>query len=255
MAHHKRDGAVILDAVEQSKNANSASSPNAMVGRMTYTGTRPLADHDIPALIILARASLPDTMASRLGERFAVRYFRALLAEAEVQIDGYFLNGSLVGFIIFTEDVVAALRSAYLKHAIAFTWALLPALLSPTRLAYVVRIAVAVLAGGGEAGDEVRAELLSIGLLREVRGASAVRQPGAVNVARLLVDRACSYLKEVGVTEVKVFCKPEEDEPIANAFVKKEGFQLRGRVTRFGIPTNLYVKSLSPGLPASEPGT
>ena len=216
------------------------------------TGARALAEHDIPALILLARASLPDTMAARLGERFAVRYFRALLAEAEVRVDGYFIEGTLVGFIIYTEDVVAALRSAYLKHAAAFTWALLPALLSPTRLAYVIRIAAAVLAGGGEAGDEVRAELLSIGLLKERRGAAAEGKRSRINVSHELVERACAYLRGLGVREVKVFCKPEEEEPVANGFVKKEGFELRGRVTRFGIPTNLYVRRLIAPIPSTE---
>lgn len=213
---------------------------------MSRNGARALDRRDIPALIELARVALPDTMAARLGERFAVRYFRALLAESEVLVDGFFLEGRLVGFIIYTHDVVAALRSAYIKHAVAFTWALLPALLSPTRLAYVFRIAAAVLAGGGEAGDEVRAELLSIGLLPRVRGAQRSRESEAPNVAHELLQRACRHLAQLGVREVKVFCKPVEEEPVANGFVRKEGFEARGAVTRFGIPAVLYVKRLAP---------
>ncbi len=209
------------------------------------TGPRPLGTPDIPALIALARASLPDTMASRLGDRFAVRYFEALLAHDQVQADGYFLEGRLVGFITYTADTVAAFRAMFVQHAVPFALALLPALLSPVRVVYVFRIAVAVLARGGEEGDDVAAELLSIGLLREVRGAS---RPGGL-VAHELVGRACRALAARGVREVKVFCKPEEVEPVANGFVQKEGFILRGRVTRFGIPANLYVKPLAADTP------
>jgi hypothetical protein len=133
----------------------------------------------------------------------------------------------------------------FLQHARPFTLALLPALLSPVRLVYVFRIALAVLARGGEDGDDVAAELLSIGLLREVRGAT---RPGG-RVAHELVERACRALAARGVREVKVFCKPEEVEPVANGFVLREGFVRRGRVTRFGIPANLYVKQLGGSTP------
>lgn len=213
---------------------------------MTEREVRRLGTPDIPALIVLARQALPDTMASRLGDRFAERYFEALLAHDEVQVDGAFLDGRLVGFIIYTADVAAALRTVFRKHAVAFTVALLPALLSPIRVAYMIRIAVAVLAGRGEAGDDVPAELLSIGLLAEVRGARVTTG----SVAHELVQRAVGSLERRGVGAVKVFCKPEEVEPVANRFVVKEGFILRGRVKRFGVPANLYVKSLA--APGSE---
>lgn len=197
---------------------------------------------DIPGLIALARESLPDTMASRLGDRFAVRYFTALLAQDEVEVDGYFIDGNLVGFIIYTADVTMALRAVFRKHAVPFTLALLPALLSPTRLGYVIRIAVAVVAGRGEEGDDVPAELLSIGLQVDVRGAGAHGR----RVAHELVQGAVDALGRRGVRAVKVFCKPEEIEPVANRFVVKEGFLLRRKVRRFGIPANLYVRSLAP---------
>lgn len=212
----------------------------------TIDGARRLTAEDIPALVHLARIALPDTMAARLGDRFAHRYFVALLAQNDVIVDGYFLEGELVGFIIYTADVAAALQAVFRKHAAAFTWALLPALLSPTRLAYVVRIALAVLAGRGEEGDDIAAELLSIGLLPEVRGRGASPNRLAVPVAHRLVERACSHLAGQRVPAVKVFCKPEEIEPIANRFVQKEEFVARGRVARFGIPATLYVKRLAP---------
>ncbi len=212
---------------------------------MTDQGARRLTPLDIPALIDLARAALPDTMASRLGDRFAVRYFHALLAEAPVLVDGSFLEGRLVGFIIYTDDVAAALRSAYLKHAASFAWALLPALFSPTRLGYILRIGATVLAGLGEAGDEIPAELLSLGLLPEARARVLGPQRPEVRVAHELVQRACAYLAGLGVARVKLFCKPEEVEPIANRFFQKEGFEIRGRVRRFGIPANLWVKQLA----------
>lgn len=212
-------------------------------------GPRALGRDDIPALIALARAALPDTMASRLGPRFAARYFRALLGAHEVQVEGYFRDGALVGFIIYTADVREALRLVFRRHAPAFTLALLPALLSPRRLAYVVRIALTVLAGRREAGDDVAAELLSIGLLPEARGPGVAGRQG---VAGALLDRACQHLAARGVGEVKVFCKPEEMEPVANRFVRREGFERRGRVVRFGIPSTLYVKALGSGQPSGR---
>jgi hypothetical protein len=212
-----------------------------VAGRVGDAALRRLGTPDIPELIALARESLPDTMASRLGDRFAARYFEALLAHDQMQADGYFLDGRLVGFITYTADTIAAFRAVFLQHAVPFTVALLPALLSPVRAVYIFRIALAVLARGCEDGDGVAAELLSIGLLRDVRGAS---RPGG-QVAHELVQRACRDLASRGVREVKVFCKPEEVEPVANGFVRKEGFVLRGRVTRFGIPANLYVKPLA----------
>lgn len=212
---------------------------------MSAPGARRLMAADIPALVAVARIALPDTMAARLGDRFAHRYFVALLGQDEVRVDGYFEEERLLGFIIYTADVTAALQAVFRRHAAAFTWALLPALLSPTRLAYVVRIAIAVLARGGEAGDDVPAELLSIGLLPEARGTRSSGEPPR-SIAHELVRRACDHLAAQGVTAVKVFCKPEEIEPIANRFVRREGFLARGRVTRFGIPAVLYVKTLGP---------
>lgn len=216
-------------------------------------GVRRLHPVDIPELIALVQVALPDTMAARLGQRFAVQYFRGLLTEPAVHVDGYFREGALVGFIVYTADVAAALRAVYIKHAVRLTWALLPALGSPARMAFVARITWAILAGGREAGSAVPAELLSIGLLPEVRGRGAVPARGATPVATALVTRACAVLEAGGVGTVKVFCKDEALDPAANRFVQKLGFVASGRVRRFGLDSILYLRRLDRGAAGHDP--
>jgi ribosomal protein S18 acetylase RimI-like enzyme len=217
----------------------------------TAHGVRALGVSDIPALLALAREAIPDTMAARLGPRFAERYHRALLDEPDLHLDGYFDGDELLGFIVYTHDVREALRSAFRRHALTFGSALLFALLSPARLAFVLRIAGSVLGRLPEPGMEIRAELLTIAVRRGARGDGALRRARGINVPHALISRAFDYLRDRGATEAKVFCKPEAVDPAANGFVRKEGFALRGQVVRWGILTNLYVKPLAP-LPAGE---
>ena len=209
-------------------------------------GVRPLGVDDIPALLALAREAIPDTMAARLGPSFAERYHRALLDEPDLHLDGYFWDGKLLGFIVYTHDVHASLRSAFRRHALTFAVALVFALLSPSRLAFVLRIAGSVLGRLPEPGMEIRAELLTIAVRRGARGNGELRRALGINVPNALITRAFDYLRGRGVTEAKVFCKPVELDPAANGFVRKEGFELRGQVVRWGITTNLYVKRLEP---------
>lgn len=213
----------------------------------TAHGVRALGVADIPALLALAREAIPDTMAARLGPRFADRYHRALLDEPELHLDGYFDGDELLGFIVYTHDVREALRSAFRRHALTFGAALVVALLSPSRLAFVLRIAGSVLGRLPEPGMEIRAELLTIAVRRGARGDGALRRARGINVPHALITRAFDYLRGRGATEAKVFCKPAAVDPAANGFVRKEGFELRGECVRWGIRTNLYVKSLAPG--------
>jgi hypothetical protein len=209
-------------------------------------GVRALGVDDIPALLALAREAIPDTMAARLGPSFADRYHRALLDEPDLHLDGYFWNGELLGFIVYTHDVRAALRSAFRRHALTFALALFFALLSPSRLAFVLRIAGSVLGRLPEPGMEIKAELLTIAVRQGARGGGELRRAAGINVPNALISRAFDYLRARGVTEVKVFCKPVELDPAANGFVLKERFELRGQVVRWGILTNMYVKRLGP---------
>lgn len=96
---------------------------------------------------------------------------------------------------------------------------------------------------------DIRAELLTIAVRRGARGGGEMRRALGINVPNALITRAFDYLRGRGVTEAKVFCKPVEMDPAANGFVRKEGFELRGQVVRWGITTNLYVKRLEPMSP------
>ena len=207
-------------------------------------GVRPLVVADIPALLALARDAIPDTMAARLGSRFAYRYHQALLEEPDLHLDGYFDGETLLGFIVYSHNVREALRSAFRRHAFTFGSALCLSLLHPARLAFVLRIAGSVLGRLPEPGMEIRAELLTIAVRPHARGRSDWRRSRGLNVPHALIERAFTYLRGRGATEAKVFCKPEAVDPAANGFVRKEGFVLRGHVVRWGITTNLYVKSL-----------
>jgi hypothetical protein len=207
-------------------------------------GVRPLRKADIPALLALGREAIPDTMAARLGPTFADRYHRALLDEPDLRLDGYFWGDELLGFIVYSHDVRAALRSAFQRHRLTFAWAAFVALLSPRRLAFLVRIGGSILGRLPEPGQEIRAELLTIAVRRGARRDGELRREQGINVPRALIGSAFAYLRGRGVDAAKVFCKPLEVDPAANGFVRKEGFELRGNVVRWGIVTNLYVKRL-----------
>jgi GNAT superfamily N-acetyltransferase len=209
-------------------------------------GVRPLRPADVPALLALARETIPDTMAARLGPRFAERYHRALLDEPSIRLDGYFADGELVGYIVYAPDAAAALRAAFARNRLTFATATLFSLLSRKRLAYVVRLAATVLARLPEPAAAVRSEVLTIAVRRSARGGGALRLEKQVNVPRALMEGAFEYLRAQGVSEIKAFCKPEELDPSANGFVQKSGFELQGRVTRWGMEANLYLKRLGP---------
>ena len=223
---------------------DSSTSRLAEDGSPAAHGIRALTVADIPALLDLAREAIPDTMAARLGPRFADRYHRALLDEPDLHLDGYFDGDGLLGFIVYTHDVRESLRSAFRRHALTFASALFFALLSPARLAFVLRIAGSILGRMPEPGMDTRAELLTIAVRQHARGAGELRRSRGINVSHALIEHAFAYLRARGVSEVKVFCKLATIDPAANGYVRKEGFELRGEVVRWGIPTNLYIKPL-----------
>jgi len=210
--------------------------------RQIVEGMRPLGMGDIPALLALARETIPDTMAARLGPTFAHRYHRALLDEPQLHLDGYFRGDELLGFIVYTSDVRTALRDAFRRNRWTFALALVRAVALPSRLKFVLKIGGSILGRLPEPGMDVKAELLTIAVRREARGEGSMRRAGGANVPHALMQRALTFLRTCDVTRVKVFCKP--DDPAANGFVRKEGFELRGRVVRWGVDTNLYVRSL-----------
>ncbi len=207
-------------------------------------GVRALGADDIPALLALAHEAIPDTMASRLGARFSERYHHALIDEPDLHLDGYFERGELLGFVVYSHDVREALRSAFRRHRLTFAAALVRSLLSPRRVGYMLRIAGSILGRRPEPGMEIRAELLTIAVQRRVRGGNESRRRGGTNVPHVLIERAFAYLGARGVREVKLFCRPTSEDPAANGFVRKEGFEMRGEVVRWGIRTNLYVRSI-----------
>jgi hypothetical protein len=219
------------------------TSPGAAAG----DGIRRLTAEDIAILLDIQKATLPDTMAARLGERFNALYFRSVLEERHCFTDGYFVDGRLVGFLAYSATASAMLRAVVQRHRLGFAMATLIGLLrSPATLGAVLRIAMSILARRPEPGSEIEAEMLSLGVRPEFRGRRDV-DGRIVRVAHELVQHAFGVLRASGASRVKAFVKLEEIEPVARAFWTREGCTFVARVRRFGIDANFLIKDLSAG--------
>jgi hypothetical protein len=209
-------------------------------------GIRRLTPDDIDALLAIQESTLPDTMAARLGDRFNVLYFRSVLGEPLCFVDGYFVDGRVVGFLAYSPAAAEMLRRVVRHNRMPFVAATAAGLLvSPSSLGVVLRIVMAILARVPETGSEIEAEMLSMGVLADFRGRREVRGR-TVRVAHELVQHAFSVLRANGARRVKAFVKLEEADPVARRFWFREGCTLVGRARRFGIEAELLVKDLSP---------
>ncbi len=208
-------------------------------------GIRRLTPDDIGALLEIQEATLPDTMAARLGERFNVLYFRSVLEEPLCFVDGYYSDGRLVGFLAYSPAASEMLRRVVRRRRMRFAAATSAGLLlSPSSLGVVMRIVMAILARVPEPGSEIGAEMLSMGVLAEFRGRRDVHGR-SVRVAHDLVQHAFSVLCANGARKVKAFVKLEEADPVAKRFWLREGCTLAARARRFGIEAELLIKDLS----------
>jgi ribosomal protein S18 acetylase RimI-like enzyme len=211
---------------------------------MTRTGVHRLTLDDLPLLLTIQAQTLPDTLSARLGSCFNVLFHRSMLGEEQYLCFGYFVDGSLVGYLSCTPDTQHLLQSA-VRHRMARYFAtLVSALLSNPRLwALAARIGLAVVTGRGEPASDVRSEFLSIGVLAAFRGRKA-GPPGAnMSIASRLLERGLTVLRERGSSSVKACVTP--DDRTANGFYQKHGFDFQRRIRRFGLSANLYVRQLN----------
>lgn len=216
---------------------------------MTRAGVHRLTLDDLPLLLQIQTRTLPDTLSARLGVPFNTLFHRSMLGEEQYLCFGYFVDGSLVGYLSCTPDTQRLLRSAVTHHMAQYFAALTYALVTNRRLwNLAARIAFSVATGRGEPVRDVHAELLSIGVLASFRGRRTGPRGEHVSVASALLQRALAALSQRGSAAVIACVTP--DDAVANGFYKKHGFAFRRRIRRFGLGANLYVRDLGP-----TPGT
>jgi ribosomal protein S18 acetylase RimI-like enzyme len=214
---------------------------------MTRAGVHRLTLNDLPLLLEIQAATLPDTLSARLGTRFNALFHRSMLEEEEYLCFGYFVDGSPVGYLSCTSNTQQLLRSAFRRKMPQFITTLTRELLSNMRLwRLAARIAYSVATGRGEPASAVHAEFLSIGVLPSFRGRRDGTTGAHVSVASLLLERALAALGERGVRAVKACVTP--DNAVANGFYKKNAFVFQNRIHRFGLAAYLYVRALDPAL-------
>lgn len=204
---------------------------------------RKLTVADIPELERVQVATLPGSLPLAFGSRFFRVYCEALLADPRFFADGFFWEGRLAGFLTYTSDSSALLAAALRRRLAAFaTSAAIGSLTSGTRMASALRALGGVLTAGREPGSDVRAELLSYGVLPEFRRASAFYAERRIHVAQELLHGAFANLYRAGAPSVKIFIQPD---PFIQRFYAREGFHYIGFVRRFGLHGQLGVRELS----------
>ncbi len=217
---------------------------------MTRAGVRRLTLDDLPLLLQIQAQTLPDTLSARLGERFNVLFHSSMLREDQYLCHGFFVDGSPVGYLSCTPDTQRLLRSAVRRQWPRYMVTLAYALLGSSRARRLTpRIALAVVTGSGEPASDVRAEMLSIGVLPSFRGRKAAPPGTNMSIASALLEHALASLRERGSRSVKA-CVTTDDET-ANGLYRKHGFEFQRRISRFGLTANLYVRQLDTSIGAA----
>ena len=211
---------------------------------MTRTGVHRLTLDDLSLLLRIQAQTLPDTLSARLGGRFNALFHRSMLGEEQYLCYGYFVDGSIVGYLACTPDTQHLLQSAVRHRMARYVATLVYALLSNPRLwGLAARIGLSVVTGRREPASDVRAELLSMGVLASFRGRKAGPPGTNMSIASTLLLRGLTALRERGSSSVKACVTP--DDRTANGFYEKHGFDFRSRIRRFGLTANLYVRQLN----------
>ncbi|MGQ0764487.1 MAG: hypothetical protein ACT4OZ_02360 [Gemmatimonadota bacterium] len=149
-----------------------------------------------------------------------------------------------MGFITYSADVAGTLRNCLRRNTARYVLALATTVLvEPAVIPEIARVSWSVLFSMPEDDADMPAELLTIALETEARGSGPLRTSSGTSVSHELTEDACLHLAQLGAARVKVLCKP--GEPIANKFVRNEGFVAAGDVSRYGVKAKLYVKELA----------
>ena len=206
---------------------------------------RALEKADIPELERVQNAVLPGSLPTLFGPRFFRLFYESLMADPRFLSSGFFWESRLGGFLTYTSDTAGLLGGAFRSRVVEYLWAVgVGALTRPSVLSATVKLLPGFFAPGSQAGSEVKAELLSFGVLPEYRRGSPLYAQQRVHVAAELMHRAFAELRSRGALKVKVYIQTEEANPAVNEFYRREGFRFVGRVRRFGVPCNLCTRDL-----------
>ena len=205
----------------------------------------PIPESSLDDLLDVHEAALPGSIPTRFGRPFFRLYYEALMQDPDFFCVGAFIRSRLVGFFAFSSNSREGLRSAFRRWPLRFFRALARGLLErPSRCVTLWQIVAGSFTGGNEPGGDIRAELLSLGVLAEHRRSARPRDKREVPISHELVGHALNTLRERGVDRVKAFTKPEHEDPLANSFWVNQGFELVGRCRMFGHSANFYVRKL-----------
>lgn len=206
---------------------------------------RPLTVADIAELEQVQSTALPGSLPTRYGPRFFRLYYESLMADPRFLSGAYFWESRMAGFLTYTTDTAALLSSAFRQHLAAYVLAVgLGSLRHPSTVPMTLGLLPDFFAPSAQQGSDVPAELLSYGVLPEFRRRSEFFAQHRIHVALELLHRAFDELREHGARAVKIFIQLEESNPFINEFYRREGFQLQGRVRRFGMECNYLVRPL-----------
>lgn len=206
---------------------------------------RRLTIADIPELERVQNQALPGSLPTIFGARFFRLYYASLMADSRFHSCGFFHDGRMAGFLTYTTDSGAMLRAAFGSHLAGYLWAVGTSLArQPAVIWTTLKLLPGLFAPGTQPGADVRAELLSYGVLPEFRRGSRYYAQRGVHVALELLHRAFADLREQGADRVKIFIQTEDVNAFINAFYAREGFRFVSRARRLGINCNYYIRKL-----------
>jgi ribosomal protein S18 acetylase RimI-like enzyme len=206
---------------------------------------RALAQADIPELERVQNAVLPGSLPTLFGPRFFRLFYESLMADPRFLGRGFFWESSLGGFLTYTTDTAGMLGGAFRSRFAEYLWAVgMGVLTRPAALSATLKLLPGFFVPGSQPGSEVKAELLSFGVLPEYRRGSSLYLQHRVHVAAELLHGAFEDLRRKGALKVKVYIQTEDANASVNEFYRKEGFQCVGRVRRFGVPCNYCTRDL-----------
>lgn len=139
-------------------------------------------------------------------------------------------DGTVTGFIAFSEDLKGLYKSVLKKHMIWFSIILASKIVSFKTLKKILE--TLLYPSHAEAIDLPKAELLSIVVSEQSRGKG---------IAKSLIRKGLLECPKRDIEKVKVlvadFNKP------ANALYLKSGFELAAQIKNHGVVSNVYVVS------------
>ncbi len=209
---------------------------------------RRITREEIPELMRVQLLTLPGTLPGRFGDAFMSLYYRSLLERPQFFCDGFFWESRLCGFFAYSSDSGAALGGALRSHLPEYCLRLAAAVLRrPQRALPLLQVARNIFSLGGAAQPavaNVRAELLSLGVLPEFRRSSPFGAKAKINIAAELLNHSFRTLAEAGERVVKVYVPPPAVNPFIHQYYQSLGFRLAGEERRFGAQTNIYVRDV-----------